>query len=45
MNVTEELERLQALRDRGAITEAEFAQAKARALRGTPPPAAPPAAG
>ena len=34
MNVSEELERLQALRDRGAITEAEFAQAKARALGG-----------
>ncbi len=40
MNVTEELERLQALRERGAITEAEFAQAKARALgaaTGVPP--------
>ena len=36
MNVSEELERLQALRDRGAITESEFAQAKARALGGTP---------
>ena len=32
MNVTEELERLQALRERGAISESEFAQAKARAL-------------
>jgi phage shock protein C len=34
MNVTEELERLQALRERGAISESEFAQAKARALGG-----------
>ena len=40
MNVTEELERLQALRERGAISDSEFAQAKARALgAGTPPPA------
>jgi phage shock protein C len=39
MNMTEELERLQALRERGAISESEFAQAKARALGGgtTPP--------
>lgn len=36
MSVSEELERLQALRDRGAITEAEFAQAKARALGNSP---------
>jgi phage shock protein C len=36
MNVTEELERLQALRERGAISESEFAQAKARTLGGTP---------
>ena len=36
MSVSEELERLQALRERGAITETEFAQAKARALGGTP---------
>ena len=40
MTVTEELERLQSLRERGAISEAEFAQAKARAL-GTAPAAAP----
>ena len=32
MSVSEELERLQSLRERGAISEAEFAQAKARAL-------------
>jgi phage shock protein C len=32
MNLTEELERLQALRERGTISESEFAQAKARAL-------------
>jgi phage shock protein PspC (stress-responsive transcriptional regulator) len=36
MSVSEELERLQALRDRGTISESEFAQAKARALDGTP---------
>jgi len=36
MSVSEELERLQALRDRGAITESEFAQAKARALGSAP---------
>jgi phage shock protein C len=34
MSVAEELERLQALRDRGTLSEAEFAQAKARALGG-----------
>jgi phage shock protein C len=36
MNVTEELERLQALRERGAISDSEFAQAKARALGAAP---------
>jgi phage shock protein C len=39
MTVSEELERLQALRERGAISESEFAQAKARALGGSTPPA------
>ena len=39
MNVTDELERLQALRERGAINENEFSQAKARALGAAPPPA------
>ena len=34
MSVADEIERLQALRDRGTLTEAEFAQAKARALGG-----------
>ena len=34
MSLTDELERLQALRASGAITEAEYAQAKARALGG-----------
>ena len=42
MNVTEELERLQALRERGAISDSEFAQAKARALGAGATPAAPP---
>jgi phage shock protein C len=37
MSVSDELERLQALRERGAISDSEYAQAKARAL-GTPPP-------
>jgi phage shock protein PspC (stress-responsive transcriptional regulator) len=41
MNVTEELERLQALRERGAISDSEFAQAKARALGTATPGAAP----
>ena len=35
MSVAEEIERLQALRDRGVLSEAEFAQAKARALGGS----------
>ena len=32
MSVTDELERLQALRERGAISEEEFARAKAKVL-------------
>ena len=40
MTVSEELERLQALRERGALTEAEYAQAKARVLGGAPAGAA-----
>jgi phage shock protein PspC (stress-responsive transcriptional regulator) len=32
MSIAEELERLQALRDRGAISEEEFARAKAQVL-------------
>ena len=36
MSVSEELERLQALRERGALSEAEYAQAKARVLGGAP---------
>jgi len=35
MSVAEEIERLQALRDRGTLSEAEFAQAKARVLGAT----------
>lgn len=38
MNVSDELERLQALHERGAISESEFAQAKARALGAAPAP-------
>jgi len=34
MSVTDELERLQALRSSGALSEAEYAQAKAHALGG-----------
>jgi phage shock protein PspC (stress-responsive transcriptional regulator) len=43
MTISEELERLQALRERGALSEAEYAQAKARVLGGAPAdaPAAP----
>ncbi len=41
MSVAEEIERLQALRDRGALTESEFTQAKARALAGATPAAEP----
>jgi phage shock protein C len=40
MTVSEELERLQALRERGALSEAEYAQAKARVLGGAPAGAA-----
>jgi phage shock protein C len=40
MSVAEEIEKLQALRDRGALSEAEFAQAKARSLGATPATAA-----
>ncbi|HEY6453391.1 MAG TPA: PspC domain-containing protein [Steroidobacteraceae bacterium] len=36
MSIAEELERLQSLRDRGAISEEEFARAKARALGAAP---------
>jgi len=44
MSLADEIERLQALRDRGALSEAEFAQAKARALGGAAPDSAAPAA-
>lgn len=37
MTIAEELERLQALRERGSISEAEHAQAKARVLGPAPP--------
>ena len=37
MSIAEELERLQSLRDRGAISEQEFARAKAQVLDGPPP--------
>ena len=37
MSIAEELERLQSLRDRGAISEQEFARAKAQVLDGQPP--------
>jgi len=42
MNVSEELERLQTLRERGAISDSEFAQAKARVLGAGSPGAPPP---
>jgi phage shock protein PspC (stress-responsive transcriptional regulator) len=37
MGLADELTRLQALRDSGALTEAEFQRAKARVLDGEPP--------
>ncbi len=42
MNVADELQKLQTLREQGALTEEEFTQAKRRVLDGTPPPAADP---
>jgi len=36
MSIAEELEKLQSLRERGTITEEEFARAKARVLGSTP---------
>ena len=39
MNVTDEIERLYALHQAGALTDAEFVQAKARLLDGVPPDA------
>ena len=35
MSISEELERLQALRERGALSDEEYARAKARVLQGT----------
>ncbi len=40
MSIAGELEKLQALRDRGAISEEEFARAKAQVLGGAPSPPA-----
>ena len=37
MSIAEELEKLQSLRERGVISEQEFARAKAHALDGAPP--------
>ena len=39
MGLADELTRLQALRDSGALTEEEFQRAKARVLEGEPAPA------
>ena len=36
MNITDELQKLQAMRDSGALTDAEFAEAKAQVLKGAP---------
>lgn len=38
MGISEELERLQSLRERGALTEEEYARAKAQVLQGVPLP-------
>lgn len=40
MGITEELEKLEALRTSGALTEAEYARAKALVLNGQPAPVA-----
>jgi phage shock protein C len=40
MSIAEELEKLQSLRDRGVISDQEFARAKAQTLDGTAAPAA-----
>jgi phage shock protein C len=46
VSISEELEKLQSLRDRGVISEQEFVQAKARVLDNAPPvSAAPPLEG
>jgi phage shock protein C len=37
VSISEELEKLQSLRDRGVISEQEFVQAKARVLDNAPP--------
>ena len=39
MTLAQELENLEQMRNRGALSEAEFAQAKARLLQPTPEPA------
>lgn len=39
MSIADELQRLEALRNSGAITEHEYTLAKRRVLDGTPPPA------
>ena len=44
MSIAEELEKLQSLRDRGVISDEEFARAKAQTLDGTAPAAAAPGA-
>jgi phage shock protein PspC (stress-responsive transcriptional regulator) len=36
MGISEELERLQSLRERGALSEEEYARAKAQVLQGAP---------
>lgn len=38
MSISEELERLQSLRERGALSDEEYARAKAQVLQGAPAP-------
>ncbi|TAL26820.1 MAG: PspC domain-containing protein [Aquabacterium sp.] len=45
MSLSDELQRLAELRDRGTLSEAEFERAKARLLDGSTQPALPPAGG
>ena len=42
MGISEDLERLQSLRERGALSEEEYARAKAQVLQGAPPSSSPP---
>ena len=42
MGISDDLERLQSLRERGALSEEEYARAKAQVLQGAPAASSPP---